>query len=384
MALPTTIVSDVGLAGHHPPYISSAGAIYSVVRADPNELDVKKATDPEDSWTLKDSASGPVHVGTLLGYATHQDGDVIHIIAWSAGTYEYYTFDMSTDTWGVDELMETPNDSPAQPWASLSVRSDGDVVVGYAGDTNKVKGDNKERVYYARREGGTWTVGVALDAGGDIHYGNPNVVKSPLTDDMHILWQQTTVTTDPPIIWQGVEARTLDPANASSTTVTDTLSSQVPLLGMTVGLSYEDSGTQRVLWVGSTDTIPRGRIFIDGTEDASDDIALGTTVKNTNLPSIHNNSGLEIITGAELNGTYFVLYSRDTFLDIFFTESTDAAGTTWTTPVEELGGVTVNFISANIYVRDIDTVLAYVYDDGGVQKYNEKVLIAGQTHDMML
>jgi hypothetical protein len=65
MALPTTVLSAAGLMGHHPPYKSSGGAYYAVVRADADELDVYKATDPTSSWTIQDSADGPVHAGTL-------------------------------------------------------------------------------------------------------------------------------------------------------------------------------------------------------------------------------------------------------------------------------------------------------------------------------
>ena len=59
-----------------------------------------------------------------------------------------------------------------------------------------------------------------------------------------------------------------------------------------------------------------------------------------------------------------------------YTTSTDN-GSTWATPTEEIDAITVNFISATIYERDHYTVLAYVYDDGGVQKYNEKILNIG-------
>ena len=387
--VPTTIVNDVGLAGHHPPYISSAGATYSVIRADPNELDVKKTTDPEnaDLWTVKDSASGPVHVGTLLGYATYQDGDSIHIVAWSAGTYEYYTFDMSTDTWDIDELMETPNDAPTFPWASLAVRSDGDVLVFYAGDTVKFQGKERERVYLARREGGVWTTGIALDSGGSVHYGNPNVVKGPLTDDMHSIWQTTSNSAIPPTAWTGVEARTLDPSNNLSIKVTDTLDTENALLGMQNAVSYDDSGTQRMLFAGISGASGRPRIYVPATEDGSDDISIGTTVSDTAGDDGFVNGEAGICSIAELDGVLHQLYSGGgtdgVDQDLFYTTSIDD-GATWSTPTVELSGVTVNFISANIYVRGIDTVLAYVYEDDGKQLYNEKVLIAGQTHQMMM
>lgn len=386
MALPTTIVSDVGLAGHHPPYISSAGATYGVVRADPNELDVKKAIDPEDSWTLKDSASGPVHAGTLLGYATYQDGDIIHIVAWSAGTYEYYTFDMSTDTWDIDELMETPNDAPTFPWASLAVRSGVPVVV-YAGDTDRVKGDKKERVDVAHRDGGTWTVGIALDTAGDIHYGNPNCVLGT-NDSIHFVWQaQHNTADDPPIRWGSQQGRTLNSSNSLSAPSGAVEDSADALLGFQNTISYDDSGTQRILTSAGPDISGTRSVGVSqGEEDGSGNTKL-TGMSTNGMQEQHINGEVSILTIAELSGDVHLLFSGGgtdgVDQDLFYTTSTDD-GASWSTPIKELDGVTVNFISANIYVRDIDTVLAYIYEDNGVQMYGEKILIAGQTHDMML
>ncbi|KKK53931.1 hypothetical protein LCGC14_3089840, partial [marine sediment metagenome] len=146
MALPTTVLAAAGLGGHHPPYKSSGGAFYAVARKDADEVEVYKASDPTDAWTLTDTADSPVHVGTILGFATVQDGDVIHMVAWSSAAYEYYTFNMATDQWVVDQAIETPANAPTFPWASIAVRSDGDVVVVYAGDTDSVMGGTKERV----------------------------------------------------------------------------------------------------------------------------------------------------------------------------------------------------------------------------------------------
>jgi len=380
MALPTTIVSDVGLAGHHPPSKSSTDNFYSVVRADADELDVYKATDPEDSWTVQ--GTGPVHAGTILGFSTYQDGDIIHIVAWSSATYEYYTFNMATDAWVIDELLITPTNAPTFPWASIAVRS-GVPVVAYAGDTDQVMGGKKERVDAAHRDGGTWTTGIALDAAGDIHYGNPNVVKGPLTDDMHVLWQKSTSTTDPPPFWTETQGRTLDSSNSLSTTVEDTGDTGTVLLGIENGISYDDSGTQRMGWPGVDAN--NDRYIFRATEDGNDDFQFDTEVAESD--EVHINGEVSIITLTELSGDLHVLFSggetQSTDQDLFYLTSTDD-GATWSTPTEEIDGITVNFISANIYVRDIDTVMAYIYDDGGVQKYNEKVLIAGQTHQMMI
>jgi len=246
-------------------------------------------------------------------------------------------------------------------------------------------GDKKERVDAAHRDGGTWTTGIALDAAGDLHYGNPNVVKGPLTDDMHFIWQMTTNVADPPTIWQETEGRTLDPSNNLSTTdtATGTPETDGALLGISNLVSYDDSGTQRIIELGSSDN--GGRTVVRCTEDGSDDISLDSS-DNFGGIAAYINGEVGIISSAELNTDLHHLYSGGGALgvdqDLFYSTSTDN-GLNFDTPIEEIDAITVNFISANIYVRCKDTVLAYVYDDGGVQKYNEKILIVGQTHQMM-
>ena len=58
--------------------------------------------------------------------------------------------------------------------------------------------------------------------------------------------------------------------------------------------------------------------------------------------------------------------------DIFTDSNNDRGG--WGTDVEELDGITCNLITSNVYTRAGVVVLAYVYDDGGTIKYNEKFL----------
>jgi hypothetical protein len=47
------------------------------------------------------------------------------------------------------------------------------------------------------------------------------------------------------------------------------------------------------------------------------------------------------------------------------------------TRISETPTISVDFLQMKIHYSPPETVLAYVYDDGGVQKYNEKVLIRG-------
>jgi len=370
MALPTTVLAAAGLGGHHPPYKSSGGAFYAVVRTDADELDVYKATDPTDSWSVQ--GTNPVHAGTILGFSTVQDGDVIHMVAWSSAAYEYYTFNMATDAWVVDQAIETPTNAPTFPWASIAVRSDGDVVVVYAGDTDRNMGDTKERVDVNVRTSGSWGGPVALDAGGDVHYGNPNCVLGT-NDFVHCVWQtQISTADDPPTGWVDGEGRTLNSSDTLSTVSTlSDADSDLTMTGMAHALSYDDAGTQRIIVMAvafsfSPNKSPRKHVL--ATEDGSDNISLDSV----DIEALSDNrqgygsSTLEnaILSGIELNGDLHQLYSggdlRGEDQDLYYTKSTDD-GATWDTPTEEIDGITVNYISANIYSNAAPTDTGWVF-----------------------
>lgn len=376
------------IPGMIPPWKSSGGSFYarSSRSGDVGSHGIWKADgdDPASTWTEQDTAGRPV--GNNQKVSTYQDGDLIHIASWVGLDYEYSVFNMATDNWDVaGELIDSPADAPTQAWISISVRSDGDVGVVYAGATDRVMGGDKERVDANIRSGSppTWGGPIALDAALDFHYGNPNVVKGALTDDMHILWAQTANVTDPPSAWAQVEARTLDPADSLSTLDTDPQDPGSGLLGMQNAVAYNDASTspdtQRMLWHGVRALAGNARIYFPATEDGSDDVVLGTATLDAAVATRFNGE-VAITTIAELSGDIHELFSGGGIAgvdqDIYYTKSTDD-GVNWDTPTEELDAVTCNFISANIYTRGGDTVLAYVYDDGGVTKYNEKVLVAG-------
>ncbi len=381
MALPTTISSFNGEVGHHPPYKSSGGAFYATVAESSDILQVYKATDPTDSWVLQDDA-GNSDAETIL-FATVQDGDLIHIASASSISstiaYRYSSFNMATDAWVViDELIETPD--PGLRWISIAVRSDGDVVVAYNGGTDSVMGGAKRRVDYNVRTVTTWGGPVALDAAGDIHYGNANCVLGT-NDFVHCIWQTTANTTDPPTSWTDTEGRSIDPADDSASTVDSSDATSASLSGYPNIVTYDDGGTQRIIVSGF---IANGTSLetAQATEDGSDEILLtatGVTEDFTSQPcKVVGKVG--ICTFVDLSGDIHCLYSgggtAGVDQDLFYSTSTDN-GDSWAAPTEEIDAITANFISANIYVRGADTVLAYVYDDGGAQKYNEKVLIAG-------
>src|SRR3990167_6766664 len=145
---------------------------------------------------------------------------------------------MSSDTWGtIDELIETPKDAPITPLASVAVRSDGDVIVLYAGDVDAVMGTSYQRTDYARKEA-SWTVGVNVGGQGqeDNHYGG--AVVRGASDRMHFFWNNLTSTT--------YLHRSLSSANAIDTaaTVDATAFNADRILGS--GISYV-SGSNTVV-----------------------------------------------------------------------------------------------------------------------------------------
>ena len=375
---PAVILGSNGaLPGYSPPFKSSAGNFYVAVFDDgDDDIDVYKATDPTDSWTVQDDTNNPNFTTNVITLTAVQSGDVIHIAYFVAGLdidYQYGNFNMADDTWGeTTEDIDTDTATADQRWISIAVRSDGDVVVVYNGDTDNNMGDAKERVDVNIRTGGTWGGPVALDAGGDIHYGNPNCILGT-NDGVHIIWQINTATgNDPPTLWSAPQARTLDAGDTlNSVDDVGTSFTGTALLGSVNLLTYDDGGTQRVIGNGSNG------IFRDviGIEDGSDDLDI-TAVNVTNPdPQVKVTNEFPIITMAELSGELHILYSSTTDSDIYYTKSTDDS-LNWDSVTEELDAITCNFISANIYKRGSDTVMAYVYDDGGVQKYNEKILIS--------
>lgn len=382
MALPTTVVSDVGRSGHRPPMKTSGGSFYVVAIDDTNDVcEVWKADgdDPTDAWTEQDSANSVECDAPCVSCIL--DGDLIHIVhiigvGVNNRGVRYHQFDTSSDTWSVDnEVIESTMDA-AQSWASISVRSDGDVFVTYNSSTDRVMGGDKERADGNQRTSGTWGGPFSLDAGGDVHYGNPNCILGT-NDSTHFMWLSTADTAnDPPTAWTDTGARTVSSGDVLSTTQTNGADSGGVLLGSSNILSYDDGGTQRIINIYGLDTSAN---MVRGTEDGGDDISsLNSTspVFNDEPPNANGEVSTHSLTN--LDDVIHIIFANDVDLDVYTCSSTDD-GSTFSTRTEIIDAVTCNFISSAIYTRGVDTVLAYVYDDAGVQKYNEHVLISGAT-----
>ncbi len=360
MTLPITIASDIGRPGHHPPIKTSGGSFYALIREPVSDyFSIYKADsdDPTSGWTEVDSGNRPSTVFVLGAWVL--DGDIIHIAAVGGGAspgYEYLQFNTSTDLWvtGAFAEIDAVTDQPDQFWISIAVRSDGDVVVAYAGVTDAEMGNDKERVDVNIRTSGTWGGPVALDAGGDKHYGNPNCVLGT-NDFVHCVWQRTdSPLNDPPVSWDIIEGRSVDPSDdsLSTTELTSEGAGTNPLIGIPNIVTYDDSGTQRIGISGFASILELDTTLAT---EVSNDIDLAADgIHEAISPQVRITNEFVRTTFAALDVDIHCFYSgggaAGVDLDLYYMTSTDD-GNSWSAPTEELDGVTVNFISADIYAK---------------------------------
>jgi len=114
------------------------------------------------------------------------------------------------------------------------------------------------------------------------------------------------------------------------------------------------------------DSISSARINISA---ANPTIAVDTGVSDLDVSVAVTQVACYALDGT----TTRLLYSDSASADLWSDAQTD--GGSWGTDVEELDAVTINRVSCNVYDRS-GSKLAYVYDDGGTIKYNEKSLAA--------
>ena len=372
-------------SGRIPIFRSSECAYYFVKRDIAGTgIDVTKSIDPHtESWAVQDGGNNP-NGFQRVSIDCVQSGDVIHmayhVTETGDNTYRYSSFDMSTDLWVVvDEVITTLLTATAiAAYINIGVRSDGDVVVAYVGELERVHGDDKARVDVDIRTAGpdTWSGPTNLDAAGDVHYGNPTVIKSPLTDDMHILWSRTTNTTDPPALWVDSQVRTLNPADGLSGVVTDGIDTEDKLQGWNNGISYNDGATRRIVYGGVADDATNADlVFAIGTEDASDDFQFGTSVVETVSPEpqVIGSGSVMAIAVCQRNFLH-VVYVNVTDFDHYYTKSEDD-GANWDTAVELEDAITANGdISLSILNYRTGYYLFWTYNDAGEWFVNSMLL----------
>lgn len=385
MAFPTTLTDTVHFwqsgQGRNRPWISSAGNVYFITNdgTTPDLLVVKKATDPSVSFSEVATVTVTGASSQISCLATIQDGDNLHVVTYGqAGngdkTIRYHVFSMSSDTFTTSDedttISAVGNNAPtaSNVVVDIEIRSDGDIILNYTGTRVPIMGTRYHRVYYARREGGTWTVDISLDAGGQFHYFSSGIVRGA-SDLMHLTWIKVGGSTS------DVEHRSLTSGNTlnSVETVNDTLARDQGGANHIVAapVFYDSGGTERITVIWDDDTANHGftsEIDDDGTPGAEEE----ATDNPVHLNTINGRTSTMSLAVDEQD--VHVLYSQESDEDIFSDKNSNGGG--WGTDTEERDGVDCIVLTTNIYQRGSDIVLAFVYanTNQSTVRYDEIVI----------
>jgi len=332
-------------------------ATYAIMLSSDFKLIVamKATSDPtvDGNW----ASVGEVSVNNpIKSMWTFEDGSDIHVATQEdSGDVRYHVFDPGTDTWTTKSefvVTNNPND-PAVHACSIALRSDGDVIILYGG----IDGAD-DAIYYARREGTTWTTDQQVDGAASTNDYISAVIVLGVSDRVHFFYKNDNLL--------DILHRSLSSSNVLDTadqTVDDSTGGSNFRLSR--GVSYISGATKvRIAYKDSGNDVAIGEL--DSGADPT--IATSTGVSDSAVLSIN---GQAIFCLANDGTTLHLLYSQDTDKDIFHDENADDAG--WGTDDEEKDAVTANRISCNVYTRG-SLVLAYLYLDGTTSKYAERSL----------
>jgi len=376
MALPTTITGfaalSVGGRNVSRPFLSSGGNVYVVGWGSTlTLLRAFKATDPTDSFS---------NIGTdvtlenqLEVVSAIQDGDLIHVATFNADAttaidLRYHTFNMATDEWVITNELVVENfgvvsNAVYVGHVDITVRSDGDVIILYNGQSQANMGSQRERVYYARREGGSWTVDVAVDDGGGTHWYASGIVAGA-SDRSHFFFIDDDAS-------DGYQ-RTLTSANALES-FPSSYDSTVDISEgshSTLGTSYDSGGTIKVrMPVPDANAVTLNSVKLDSAD----------------TPTVSQDNDITGAT-AQKAGTYAACFAVDgtTLWNVFLSSGDDgvyvqsnADDAGWSTPDLFYDGGTHTTVKANVYTRSGSIVAGMITYVGTSCVYHEYVISSG-------
>ena len=392
--LPFLLASEAGNYGNKGPFLIGDWIYALTSLTAPLRMQMQRApaTDPGFGFVILDAANEPTNT-TTTSWSAIPFGNTIHILNGAFGDVTEMEFDTATQTW-IDSgtlIVDAGTDTAHRSMIDLQVRTDGELIATYNGEIERVHGGDKERVYVMHKTGSplTWTINVALDVGGDIHYGDAILTKSPNTNGMHCFWQRQTNTADPPTTWLDAQARTFLSDNTLATLATGSADTNEAMLGAVQGVSWdntEDSpDDQMTIWMAaqlnaSTSCTVR---FLGSQNNIDVITGIGSSTGDFNEPFVHAtvlHPAIAIDTWPNLEGTSEDIYAlwsgggtQGGDEDLYFSASFDN-GVTWTTPEELINNFTITEITGSIFQRGFDVVFAYVYDQNDEQFYGEKIL----------
>lgn len=373
MALPVTITGTAFVTQNYfaGPFKAPNGQFYVVIlESTGGTPEVFMATDPTSSFAAQDASNNPVAAPNSM-WAT-LDGSDLHIATASSGSaneIEYHKFSTATDTWITkDEAIEAPKNPPASSVLSVSIpiRSNGDRIVFYNGDTDSDMGNPYERVDYAFWDdsASSWSsVGQQVNGGSiaEDHIGSIAVLGE--SDAVHFGWNDDTN--------GDVLYRRLNSSNSLGTQGTLQGDDRNPDHRVIPSVYYDDDGVERITF-GVTNTIgvaPRldsvivDDESIDGTPDAM----------GPNSGEVISTMPVACLAVDSVGKTVYFLGVDLLTNNLSGNSNTDDGG--WGSVTNEVSG-NIDRVSCNVYPRDGDLKLAFVYIDTGAIKYNEKSLTA--------
>lgn len=367
MALPTTISGALVTGrGDCKPCLSSGGNVYVLLRdsTDNSLLEAWKATDPTVSFAEQNEAGKPDLTNTISALCVYQVGDVLHIATQESTTSRvaYHTFNMATDAWAiVNETVDAMGGTAVlTTLVSLVVRSDGDVIVLYAGALETVTMTAQQRVDYARREGGTWTAGIAVDNGGaDDWLAGTAVLGS--SDRSHFFFINDDV--------DDAYQRTLTSANALETfpaSFDTSIQASASIIDFGPGTVYV-SGGQTKIRVPYADASLVSVAQCDSADAPTVTVQAGVTATE---PRLGTGLNIYLICAVASGTTLYLLWVDVTSQDLMYDSNADGAG--FGTDQTLFTG-TVARPKANVYTRSGTVRLAYLMHepDDTTTKYNE-------------
>ena len=371
MAIPFSL-SDVFFI--HPlggPFKS--GTSFYIVAQDastPSAIKVLKADsdDPSSGWTEQDSSNRPVEASAFPYQSLHAvlDGTTLHIVSQSGtvADVEYHTFDCSLDTWSVtSESVTTAPNAPSSSFCSIAVRSDGDVIVAYAGAVQANMGTNYDRVDLARRESASWTTDISIDNLGktttEMRY--PFVVMADQTNDRaHIFYHN--ITDDDLMYSTYLSGNTFGHQHTSADASTY---ATTPALGSSVrAISFDDAGTTKVRAFYNDTGGTISAVGFDDADSPGTSISIATGI-TTAISASHAYAA---------DGNIQHLFYENNALGQLLHQETGAGDDTWSSQTIEVTSFTQMY-SANVY----GSTLGHLYYRSPNYTYDEFALGGGAT-----
>lgn len=380
MALPVTVAGILQPIAQHGSFLGpflSGCAVYvaGIDSADVTGAAIHKSSNPDlVAFAEQDAANRPtaaaVHFDCIW---ITQVGSDLHVLTQDDNsTVKYSVFHMATDLWDgtiVDELVtSTPDDT--QIIGGAIVRSNGDVIVVYQGQQDSFHG-SRSRVDYARREGGTWTVDIAVDNGGAADW-KPGTTVLGTDDRAHIFFSDLSNT--------DAYQRTLNSANVLETfpTALSTTTVVGQITFASGGARYNDCGILRVRATFKESGPLMSVAKLDSTSDAPT-VTVDTDVLDNIVLSLGKQPGADLSADGTTLHFLYVKTGSPGDRAIQHDENPDDAG--WGVDDVELVVGTAEKVWSNVYasvstVNNRATVLAYLYVDGAtdILRYNERVL----------